>query len=256
MTYCAGVLVQGGLVMIADTRTNAGVDNISSYRKLHTLADDGERLVFAMTSGNLSITQTALGLLEEGLPCADADADGGRRLMRDMPSMFRAAQLVGDAVRLVRDDMKAALEKEKVSAGISVIVGGRIGSGPLKLYHIYSAGNFIECKADQPFLQIGETKYGKPILDRALKYDTPLDEAVKVGFISFDSTIRSNLAVGRPLDLAVIPADPALAPIRRRIEADDAYFNALSDRWSLMLNEARATIPDPPFMSSWYEARG
>ena len=255
MTYCVGMLLEGGLVMIADTRTNAGVDNISSYRKLHTLADDEDRLIFASTSGNLSITQTALGLLEEGLPHGDRDGEPeGRRLLGDVPSMFRAAQLVGDAVRMVREDMKPALDKEKVSAGISVIVGGRIGAGPLKLYHIYSAGNFIECQADQPFLQIGETKYGKPILDRALKYDTPLDEAVKVGFISFDSTIRSNLAVGRPLDLAVIPADPALPAIRRRIEADDAYFNDLSARWSLMLNEARATIPDPPFMSAWYEA--
>ena len=169
MTYCVGMLLEGGLVMIADTRTNAGVDNISSYRKLHTLADDEDRLILASTSGNLSITQTALGLLEEGLPRTDEEPGNGKRLMRDMPSMFRAAQLVGDAVRIVREDMKPALDKEKVSAGISVIVGGRIGGGPLKLYHIYSAGNFIECQADQPFLQIGETKYGKPILDRALK---------------------------------------------------------------------------------------
>ncbi|MBV9840406.1 MAG: peptidase [Sphingomonadaceae bacterium] len=251
MTYCVGMLVEGGLVMIADTRTNAGVDNISSYRKLHTLAEADDRLILASTAGNLSITQTALGLLEEGLP--REDDDGGRRTLHDVPSMFRAAQLVGDAVRMVREDMRAALEKEKVSAGISVLVGGRIGDAPLKLYHIYSAGNFIECQADQPFLQIGETKYGKPILDRALKYGTPVDEAVKVGLISFDSTIRSNLAVGRPLDLTVLPSDRTLPVIRRRIEADDAYFNDLSARWSLMLNEARDTIPDPPFMGVWRE---
>jgi putative proteasome-type protease len=249
MTYCVGMLVKGGLVMIADTRTNAGVDNISSYRKLHCLAETEDRLVMASTAGNLSITQTALGLLEEGLPCED-DEDG-RRFLTEVPSMFRAAQLVGDAVRIVREDMRAALEKEKVSAGISVLLGGRVGNGPLKLYQIYSAGNFIECQADQPFLQIGETKYGRPILDRALKWHTPIDEAVKVGLISFDSTIRSNLAVGRPLDLVVMPSDPALPEIRRRIEADDPYFNDLSARWSLMLNEARDTIPDPPFMEVW-----
>ena len=247
MTYCVGMLLESGLVMIADTRTNAGVDNISSYRKLHCLAEGPDRLVMATTAGNLSITQTALGLLEEGLPRDDDEE--GRRLLKDVPTMFRAAQLVGDAVRTVREDMRPALEKEKVSAGISVLVGGRIAGGPLKLYQIYSAGNFIECQADQPFIQIGETKYGRPILDRALKYHTPIDEAVKVGLISFDSTIRSNLAVGRPLDLVVMPADPALPVIRRRIEADDPYFNDLSARWSLMLNEARDTIPDPPFMS-------
>ena len=253
MTYCVGMLLQSGLVMIADTRTNAGVDNISSYRKLHCLAETDDRLVMAATAGNLSITQTALGLLEEGLP-HEHDDDGSRRMLRDVPTMFRAAQLIGDAVRSVRDDMRPALEKEKVSAGISVIAGGRIAGGPLKLYLIYSAGNFIECQADQPFLQIGETKYGRPILDRALKYDTPIDEAVKVGLISFDSTIRSNLAVGRPLDILVMPADPRLPVIRRRIEADDSYFNDLSARWSMMLNEARDTIPDPPFMSMLRDA--
>ena len=120
--------------------------------------------------------------------------------------------------------------------------------GALKLYLIYAAGNFIECNTDSPFLQIGETKYGKPILDRALAFDTPLDEAVKVGLISFDSTMRSNLAVGRPLDLIVMPADPAQPVIRRRIERDDPYFNDLSARWGMLLSEARAAIPDPPFM--------
>ena len=130
-----------------------------------------------------------------------------------------------------------------------MLLGGRIGTEHLCLFQIYSAGNFIACERDQPYLQIGETKYGKPILDRALHYDTPLDEAVKVGFISFDSTIRSNLAVGRPLDLVVIPADAAQPAIQRRIEADDRYFDDLSARWSMLLNEARATIPDPPFMA-------
>ena len=261
MTYCVGMLLEAGLVMIADTRTNAGVDNISSFRKLHLLSEGDGRLVMAATSGNLSITQMALGLLDEGLPIEDKERrtkprDGdeqpeGRRRLADMPSMFRVTQLVGDAVRIVREDMRPALEKEKISSGISVLVGGRVGGGALKLYHVYSVGNFIECQPDQPFLQIGETKYGKPILDRALKFNTPLDEAVKVGLISFDSTIRSNLAVGRPLDLVVMPADPSLPVIRRRIESADPYFDDLSARWSMLLNEARDTIPDPPFMQAW-----
>ncbi len=252
MTYCVGMNLADGIVMIADTRTNAGVDNISSYRKLHFLADDADRLIVAATSGNLSITQTALGLLAEGLPALAEDTPP--RLVAHMTSMFRVAQLVGEAVAQTRDAMKPGLESAKVPATISVLLGGRVGDEPLKLFHIYSAGNFVECQPDQPFLQIGETKYGKPILDRALHYHTPLEEAVKVGLISFDSTIRSNLAVGRPLDLIAIPADRARAVVRRRIEAADAYFDDLSARWSMLLNEARDTIPDPPFMAGWEEA--
>lgn len=246
MTYCVGMLVEAGLVMIADTRTNAGVDDISVYRKLHVLADGSDRLVVAASSGNLSITQSVLASLAEGLPGADHDAPPRR--IADMPSMFRVAQLVGDAVHACRAEIAKQLEAEDYSPSCSMLVGGRVGDGPLSLYRLYSEGNFIACMREQPFLQIGETKYGRPILDRALQYDTPLDEVVKVGLISFDSTLRSNLAVGRPLDLVAMPADPAAAVVRRRIESDDAYFNDLSVRWSMMLNEARATIPDPPFM--------
>jgi putative proteasome-type protease len=246
MTYCVGMLVEDGLVMIADTRTNAGVDDISVYRKLHILADGPDRVVVAATAGNLSITQMILSQLAEGLPAHDES--GTLRTIATMPTMFRVAQLVGEETQRAREDVAKALEAQDVSAGISMLIGGRVGNGPLKLYRLYSEGNFIECQTEQPFLQIGETKYGKPILDRALHYDTPLDETVKVGLISFDSTLRSNLAVGRPLDLIVIPNDPTRPVIRRRIEHDDRYFNDLSTRWSMMLNEARATIPDPPFM--------
>jgi len=246
MTYCVGMLGAGGLVMIADTRTNAGVDNISTFRKLHILAESEDRLIIAMTAGNLSVTQLALALLAEGMP-GGAESDTPR-LLRDMPTMFRAAQLVGEAIASARRDVREALEADNVSAGVSMLLGGRIKGGPLKLYQIYGAGNFIECQVDAPFLQIGETKYGKPILDRALTWDTPLDEAVKVGLISFDSTMRSNLAVGRPLDVIVVPRDEGLPVIRRRIEADDKYFDDLSARWSMLLNESRATIPSPPFM--------
>jgi len=246
MTYCVGMLVKDGLVMMADTRTNAGVDNISMYRKLHILAEGEDRLIVALTAGNLSVTQLVISMLAEGLP-ARSDGDPCRRL-GDVPSMFRAAQLVGEAVAHAREDVRAALEAEKISSGISMLLGGRVGDGPLKLYLIYGEGNFIECMTDQPFLQIGETKYGKPILDRALAWDTPMDEAVKVGLISFDSTIRSNLAVGRPIDVIAIPADASRRTIRRRIEADDPYFNDLSARWSMLLNESRATIPAPPFL--------
>lgn len=246
MTYCVGMLVETGLVMIADTRTNAGVDNISTYRKLHVLVEDSDRIVVAATAGNLSVTQSAITLLEEGLPSHE---DGGAlRRMSDMTSMFRAAQLVGEAIHLARNDLEGTLQGSEINTGVSILLGGRIGREPLKLYMIYSQGNFIECHADAPFLQIGETKYGKPILDRALRYDTPMSEAVKVGLISFDSTMRSNLAVGRPLDLIVIPQNRAAPVITRRIDWDDRYFNDLSVRWGMLLNDARETIPDPPFL--------
>lgn len=246
MTYCVGMLVESGLVMIADTRTNAGVDNISTYRKLHVLGDSHDRIVVAMTAGNLSVTQSAITLLEEGLPAKDDS--GALRRISDMPTMFRAAQLVGEAIYNARSDLESTLESSTINTGVSILLGGRIGAEPLKLYMIYSAGNFIECHPETPYLQIGETKYGKPILDRALRPDTPLGEAVKVGLISFDSTIRSNLAVGRPLDLIAIPADYAKLVVRRRIDWDDHYFNDLSVRWGTLLNDAREAIPNPPFM--------
>jgi putative proteasome-type protease len=246
MTYCVGILVEDGLVMLADTRTNAGVDNISSFRKLHMLDEGDKRLVVAASAGNLSITQSMLTILREGLePKQEGEP---RRFVKDAPTMFVVAQMFGEALRLANDLFAEPLEEAGVSASVSFLLGGRIGDGPLTLYLVYDIGNFIECKPENPFLQIGESKYGKPILDRALKFNTPLDEVVKVALISFDSTIRSNLAVGRPIDLIVIPRDRDIAIKKRRIEADDRYFNDLSARWGMLLTEARAAIPDPPFM--------
>ena len=247
MTYCIGIALREGLILISDTRTNAGIDNISTYRKMHTLADTDEHLIFCMSAGNLSVTQHVLGQLAEGLPATGPDEHP--RLITHMPSMFRAAQLIGEAVMAAGLELKPALRAAGVSAGISLLVAGRIGKGPTKLYLVYDAGNFIECCQDTPFLQIGATAYGKPILDRAMNYDSPLDEAVKVGLLSFDSTIRSDLSVGLPFDIVVVPSDRTRNVIRRRIEIDDPYFKDLSARWSMMLNESRATIPDPPFMA-------
>ena len=251
MTYCVGVLVSDGLVMIADTRTNAGIDNISIYKKLHTLADSAERQIYACTAGSLSVTQSMLSLLAEGLPCLDDS--GVPRTVSTQATMFRVAQLVGEALSTAKRAIGVTLEGSKVSASASVLVGGRIadkdGSGALMLFQIYAEGNFIECQADAPFLQIGELKYGKPILDRALTFSSALDEAVKVALISFDSTMRSNLSVGRPLDLIALPTDPARAATKLRLSEDDAYFNQLSADWSRMLNDSRMAIADPPFMA-------
>ena len=247
MTYCLGMLLDAGLIMIADTRTNAGVDDISAYRKLHCLIDEPDRVIYAASAGNLSTTQTIISLLREGLP---ADPEGKiTRTIQDPPSMFRAAQLVGEAVQIANETVGKALASIRISGASSILLGGRIGDAPPTLYLIYSAGNFIENRPDVPFFQIGETKYGRPMLDRVVSLKTPLGEAVKVGFLSFDASIRSNLAVGRPLDLMVLPNRPGARPLVKRIGLDDAYFNDLSARWGDLLNTAAAAIPDPPFMA-------
>jgi putative proteasome-type protease len=248
MTYCIGIMLRAGLIMIADTRTNAGIDNISTYRKLHTLADSDDTLIVAASAGNLSVTQSVLGMLHEGLPPIGEDEPP--RKVTNMTTMFRVAQLVGEAVMAAGREIKPALQAYGVASGISLLVGGRIRGGPIQLFLIYDAGNFIECQPDSPFFQIGATQYGKPILDRTMNYESSLDEAVKVGLLSFDSTIRSDLSVGLPFDILVIPTDTQLPVIRRRIETDDAYFQDLSARWSMLLNESRATIPQPPFMAA------
>jgi putative proteasome-type protease len=258
MTYCLGMMLDAGLIMIADTRTNAGVDNFSSFKKLHILADEPGRQIFACTAGSLSMSQSVIGLLNEGLPPPGAEEAGTavspelNRTLKDAATMFRAAQLVGEAIQMANATVGKALRTINIESYVSLLLGGRIGDSPPSLFLIYSAGNFIECTPEVPFLQIGETKYGKPILDRGLSHDTPLHEAVKYGFLSFDSAMRSNLGVARPLDLMVMPADPAKPLLSRRIEQDDPYFDDLSDRWSRYLHQATENIPNPP----WLDAAG
>ena len=245
MTYCLGMLLNAGLVMIADTRTNAGVDNFSSYRKLHRVADRDDRQIFLASSGNLSMSQSVLGLLEEGLPPIEGEIP---RTLDTVTSMFRAAQLVGEAVQIATHTVGEALAEINLNGSLALLLGGRVGDSPPRLFLIYSAGNFIECQNETPFFQIGETKYGRPILDRAVTIDMPLAEAVKIGFLSFDSAMRSNLAVARPLDVMVMPASGRQVPLTRRIERDDPYFDSLSQSWGQLLREATKTIPSPPFM--------
>ena len=245
MTYCVGMLVNEGLAMMADTRTNAGVDNISSYKKLHVVETPGERVIALATAGNLSVTQTALAMVREGIRMADSEEV---ETLHTAPTLFRAAQLVGHAVKSVRENIAPSLEAEAVDVSATVLMGGQVAGGPLGLYLIYSQGNFIECGADTPYMQIGEFKYGKPILDRALTTETPLDDAVKLGLISFDSTIRSNVAVGPPFDLITLERD-ALKSDQRRIEAEDPYFRELGARWSQALADAHRAMPAPPWMT-------
>jgi putative proteasome-type protease len=245
MTYCLGMLLEAGLVMMADTRTNAGVDNFSSFRKLHELGDGRDRQIFAATAGSLSVSQTVLGLLEED--ALEAEGEPGRTV-GGAATMFRVAQLVGAAVQRANDSVGAALDKVHLDSDVELLVGGRIGNAPLKLFLVYSAGNFIKCTSEVPFLQIGETKYGRPILDRALGYDTPLDEAVKIGLLSFDSTMKSNLGVARPIDLVLVPRGRGEPVLSHRIGEDDPYFEEITQRWARLLREATQTIPNPPWL--------
>ena len=183
--------------MIADTRTNAGLDNISIFRKLHTFAEPGERIMAIASAGNLSLTQTVLSMMREGL---ENPATSERETLMNAPTMFQAAQRIGRAIRKVHQEEDNALESSDVRFDVSFLFGGQIKGERPRLYMIYSAGNFIECTTDTPYLQIGEHKYGKPVLDRAIIYNMDLYDALKVGLVSVDSTMRSNLSVGMPIE--------------------------------------------------------
>ena len=235
MTYCVGILVHDGLTVIADTRTNAGVDNIATFRKLHVFETAGERALVVATSGKLSISQSVLSHLQEGLQNPET---GQVETLLNVSSMFKAALLVGRAVRKVYDIDGEALERQDMIFDAMALLGGQIGQDRLHLYQIYAAGNFIEATRDTPFLQIGEHKYGKPILDRAISHDTEIGDALKIGLLSMDSTMRSNLGVGLPVDLAVIRRDALRLDLSFRIEPDEPYFRDLRERWSKALPES------------------
>lgn len=244
MTYCIGMLVQGGLVMMADTRTNAGVDNISSYRKLRVFGGDGKRLIVVCSAGNLSTSQGALQRMTRGVPNPETmETDS----WQTVPNIYEAALAVGRAVRLARDGNQSLDQAADIMFDANLLVGGAIGNEPHRLFLVYSQGNVIECGPDTPYLQIGEAKYGKPILDRALHYETTPEEALKIGMISFDSTMRANLAVGLPIDVVVSRAGAARIDIQHRIDPDDAYFCDLSQRWAAAMKAAVESIPAPAY---------
>jgi putative proteasome-type protease len=244
MTYCCGILVRDGLVMFADTRTNAGVDNISTFRKLHVFTQTGQRLMAIGTAGNLSISQSVLSMLREGWENPNT---GETETLINAPTLFQAAQRVGRTIRALRDLEGDALEASDVRFDVSFLLGGQIKGERPRLFMLYSAGNFIECTQDTPYLQIGEHKYGKPVLDRAITYDIDLYDALKVGLVSVDSTMRSNLSVGLPLDVVVYRRDAFDAELSYRIEPGEPYFSDLRERWSTALRAAHAGIPRPPY---------
>jgi putative proteasome-type protease len=246
MTYCCGILVRDGLVMIGDTRTNAGLDNVSTFRKLHVFREPGERVMALATSGNLSISQSVVSLLSEGM---ENPSTGELDTLKNVPTMFQAAQLIGQAVRRVHDIEGPALEAAEVKFDVSFLFGGQIKGDRLRLFMVYSAGNFIECTVDTPYLQIGEHKYGKPILDRAVRYGIDIYDGLKIALLSMDSTIRSNLGVGLPIDTVVVRRDACDAELIYRIEPGEPYFHDLSERWSAALRAAHMAIPRPPYIT-------
>jgi putative proteasome-type protease len=244
MTYCCGILVRDGLVMFADTRTNAGVDNIATFRKLNVFTVPGQRIMAICTAGNLSISQSVVSMLREGWANPDT---GEHETLMNAPTLFQAAQRVGRTIRQLHDMEGQALEASEVKFDVSFLLGGQIKGERPRLFMLYSAGNFIECTQDTPYLQIGEHKYGKPVLDRAITYDIDLYDALKVGLVSVDSTMRSNLSVGLPLDIVIARRDAYDAELNYRIEPGEPYFHDLRERWSAALRAAHAGIPRPPY---------
>lgn len=241
MTYCVALRLNRGLVFAADTRTNAGVDNIAQFRKVHTWRKPGERVLVLLTAGNLSLTQSVVSLLNEQLnDSEDPDAVS----LFNVPTMYRAARHVGDAVRAIRAIDGPALEATKTGFTGSFILGGQIGEERPRLFQIYSEGNFIEATDETPFFQIGEHKYGKPILDRVAQPTMRLGEAAKLILLSFDSTLRSNLSVGMPIDIVLYETDSLDLRREKRIYQDDAYFKKLSGAWSEALRAAFTTIEE------------
>lgn len=242
MTYCVAVRVDEGLVMLSDTRTNAGMDNIARFRKTFTYTVPGERAIAMMCSGNLSITQGVKAVLNKAIKDSQLDPDVETILNCD--TMYRVAQIVGDAMCSMQGRYRNTIEMQGSAADASILIAGQRRGGKSRLYLIYSAGNFIEATEDSPFFQIGEHKYGKPILDRIIKRDTSLEDATKAVLVSMDSTLRSNLSVGMPLDLTVIERDAYDFRVRTRIEADNEDFQLLSLSWSAALRKGFEDLPN------------
>jgi putative proteasome-type protease len=243
MTYCIGLNLKAGLVVVGDTRTNAGVDNIATFRKLQVFEEPGERVIAVATAGNLAVTQAVVSQMVEGLP----GPEGHVQSIFTVPSMFELAQFTGHVVRTVRQRDEAALLQDGGVFDCSILLGGQIAGRRLRLFNVYRAGNFVEATDDTPYVQIGEHKYGKPIIDRSVTFETDLGEALKLALISMDSTMRSNLAVGLPVDVLVLPRDTLTPTVNLRLDADDAYFSEVRARWSAALREAHKSIPDPPY---------
>jgi len=239
MTYCVAMNLRDGMVFASDSRTNAGVDHVSTFRKMHVFRRDNERFIVVLSAGNLATSQSVISLLRQ------RECEPERTNMLNVPSLFQAAELLGDTLREVVSRNSGQAQGSKVDFGATFIMGGQIGSEAPRLFLVYPEGNFIESTEDTPYFQIGESKYGKPIIDRVLRYDTSPPQAMQCTLISFDSTLRSNLSVGLPIDLLTLRPGK-FAPSRQlQVCENDAYFRNLSQRWGEGLREVFASLPLP-----------
>jgi putative proteasome-type protease len=241
MSYCVGLLVDEGLALVSDSRTNAGIDRVSTFQKTFVFARPGERVFGLLCAGNLSITQSVTSILTEDLGCGDPKKD-----LYAAPNTFEAARIVGAAVRDVHTTDGEALRQHDVDFNASFVFGGQIKGRNLRLFQVYAAGNFIEATRDTPFLQIGEIKYGKPILDRIITPGVSLVDAAKCALISFDSTMRSNVSVGPPIDVMLYRRDSLQIGLRVRLEERDPYLLTIHRLWGGALQKAfYDTVPNP-----------
>ena len=240
MTYCVGLKLNGGLVFMSDTRTNAGLDNISTYRKMFTWVDEGETVITLLTAGNLATTQAVVSLIDE----RNRAPSERHPAIFSMHSMFQVAKYVGQILKEVIAQHAEDGERAENYFNATMIVGGQVKGSEPRLFLIYPEGNFIEAGEDTPFLQIGEFKYGRPILVRAFDPAMSFEAAVKLLLVSFDSTVKANLSVGLPLDLLIYDRDSFTKGLQRRIRSNDAYFQTISHGWGDALKQAFDSLPD------------
>ncbi|MEC4720305.1 peptidase [Noviherbaspirillum sp. CPCC 100848] len=238
MTYCVAIRLDSGLVFLSDSRTNAGVDQVSTFRKMTVFENPGDRMMVLMTAGNLSISQSVRQMLNH-------PASTGGRSIWTANSMDEAAQIVGDAVRAVYERDARSLREFGIDFNVSLVFGGQINGERCRLFQIYSAGNFIEAQNEASYFQIGEAKYGKPIIDRVITPATSLDEAAKCALISMDSTLKSNVSVGLPLDLLIYEKDSLAVTRFVTIDEKNQYFQMIRDTWGQQLKRVFESIDDP-----------
>ncbi len=240
MTYCLGIITKHGLIMASDSRSNAGYDQVNTVRKMHTFVQPGERVFVVLTSGSLSLTQSIMTLLRR-----DFDAARGLAIA---PTMYDAARVVGNQVRKVSEMDREALERDEYRFNVHMLIGGQVKGSPPELYLIYPQGNPLAATEESPFLQIGETKYGRPILDRGCRFDrTTLEEAAKYALLSMDSTMKSNVTVGPPIDLLAYSIDELNVTRQRRFMADDPDLAKIRNRWEAALRQGIAKLPELRF---------
>ena len=245
MTYCLGMLCRGGAVFLSDSRTSAGMDNITMRSKMRIFEKPGERVICILSSGNLSLTQATLALIDEDLLLASNEP--AREQIMNRQTLYETVRYVGSKVREVEQRDRVALEADGFDFNIHLIVGGQIAGLAHEVHLIYPQGNSIHATPDCPFLQIGETKYGKPILDRGFNYETALADAVKFGIISIDATMKSNVSVGPPIDILCYETDSLQASMRTRLDEDDPYLEEIGHKWQDGIVRLVNQMPVPDF---------